>query len=159
MHCYVCAERGIERTAVGLCRSCYAGLCLEHLRDTAAAPERWDGNSWTPDGMLESPRNVDIVNSPSSISCWPGLLAWPSLMGKDSRICATHATIRGSLKARLGPKTLCRAAAVSHRYLVCGEHSVWRSAAGSGSDPSTLRSGTGLVGRGRRFPTRSSTPA
>ena len=36
MHCYVCAEHGIERTAVGLCRSCYAGLCLEHLRETAA---------------------------------------------------------------------------------------------------------------------------
>jgi hypothetical protein len=41
MHCYVCAEHGIERAAVGLCRSCYAGLCLEHLRDTAA---RLSGN-------------------------------------------------------------------------------------------------------------------
>ena len=36
MQCYVCAEHGIERTAVGLCRSCYAGLCLEHIRETAA---------------------------------------------------------------------------------------------------------------------------
>lgn len=36
MQCYVCAERGIERPAVGLCRSCHVGLCLEHLRDTAA---------------------------------------------------------------------------------------------------------------------------
>ena len=37
MQCYVCAERGIEKTAVGLCRSCYVGLCLEHLRETAAS--------------------------------------------------------------------------------------------------------------------------
>jgi uncharacterized protein DUF2180 len=41
VQCYVCAERGIERTAVGLCRSCYAGLCLEHLREAAA---RLSGN-------------------------------------------------------------------------------------------------------------------
>jgi hypothetical protein len=41
MQCYVRAESRIERTAVGLCRSCYAGLCLEHLRETAA---RLSGN-------------------------------------------------------------------------------------------------------------------
>lgn len=35
MQCYVCAEDGIDRTPVGLCRSCYAGLCLEHRRETA----------------------------------------------------------------------------------------------------------------------------
>ena len=36
LQCYVHAERGIDRTAVGLCRSCCAGLCLEHLREAAA---------------------------------------------------------------------------------------------------------------------------
>ena len=36
MHCYECAEQGVEQPAVALCRSCSAGLCLEHLRETAA---------------------------------------------------------------------------------------------------------------------------
>ncbi len=36
MQCCVCAERGTETPAVALCRSCQAGLCLEHLRETAA---------------------------------------------------------------------------------------------------------------------------
>ena len=36
MHCYVCAEHDVERPAVALCRSCSAGLCVEHLRETAA---------------------------------------------------------------------------------------------------------------------------
>jgi hypothetical protein len=37
MHCcYECAEHGVERAAVALCRSCSAGLCLEPLRETAA---------------------------------------------------------------------------------------------------------------------------
>jgi hypothetical protein len=36
MLCYLCAETGIDRQAVALCRSCNAGLCLEHLRETAS---------------------------------------------------------------------------------------------------------------------------
>ncbi len=36
MLCYSCAEQGIQQPAVALCRSCSAGLCLEHLRETAA---------------------------------------------------------------------------------------------------------------------------
>jgi hypothetical protein len=36
MHCYVCAEEEVDRPAVALCRSCSAGLCLEHVRETAA---------------------------------------------------------------------------------------------------------------------------
>jgi hypothetical protein len=36
MQCYCCAEKGIERTAVALCRSCSAGLCVDHLRETAS---------------------------------------------------------------------------------------------------------------------------
>ncbi|MBA3806877.1 MAG: DUF2180 family protein [Solirubrobacterales bacterium] len=35
MHCYPCAEQGVNQPAVALCRSCSAGLCLEHLRETA----------------------------------------------------------------------------------------------------------------------------
>jgi hypothetical protein len=35
MLCYPCAEQGTDRPAVALCRSCNAGLCLEHLRSTA----------------------------------------------------------------------------------------------------------------------------
>jgi Uncharacterized protein conserved in archaea (DUF2180) len=36
MDCYVCATEGIERHAVALCRSCGAGLCMEHLQQTAS---------------------------------------------------------------------------------------------------------------------------
>jgi hypothetical protein len=36
MHCYVCAEEGVDRPAVALCRACSAGLCLDHLREAAA---------------------------------------------------------------------------------------------------------------------------
>lgn len=36
MLCYSCAERGLDRPAVALCRRCTAGLCLTHLRETAA---------------------------------------------------------------------------------------------------------------------------
>ena len=36
MLCYSCAQHGIERPAVALCRSCTAGLCMEHLRATAS---------------------------------------------------------------------------------------------------------------------------
>lgn len=36
MLCYSCAEHGIDRPAVALCRSCGAGLCMEHLRETAS---------------------------------------------------------------------------------------------------------------------------
>ena len=36
MLCYVCAEQGTDQPAVALCRSCNAGLCLVHLRATAA---------------------------------------------------------------------------------------------------------------------------
>jgi hypothetical protein len=35
MDCYECAKRATSRVAVATCRSCSAGLCLEHLRDTA----------------------------------------------------------------------------------------------------------------------------
>lgn len=36
MQCYSCAEQGVDRPAVALGRACSAGLCLDHLRDTAA---------------------------------------------------------------------------------------------------------------------------
>ena len=37
MNCYVCAARGEERAAVGLCPHCLAGVCLKHL-DEARRP-------------------------------------------------------------------------------------------------------------------------
>lgn len=36
MLCYPCAERGTDQPAVALCRGCNTGLCLDHLRATAA---------------------------------------------------------------------------------------------------------------------------
>jgi hypothetical protein len=36
MLCYPWAERGTDQPAVALCRSCSAGLCLDHLHATAA---------------------------------------------------------------------------------------------------------------------------
>jgi hypothetical protein len=36
MLCYPCAEQGTDQPAVALCRGCNAGLCLDHLRATAA---------------------------------------------------------------------------------------------------------------------------
>src|SRR5689334_21092285 len=39
MLCYCCAKDGIEEPAVALCRSCKAGLCLHHLRETTARAE------------------------------------------------------------------------------------------------------------------------
>jgi hypothetical protein len=36
MLCYSCAEQGVNQPAVALCRSCTAGLCMDHLRETAA---------------------------------------------------------------------------------------------------------------------------
>lgn len=36
MLCYICTEQKIDQPAVALCRSCNAGLCLAHLRGTAA---------------------------------------------------------------------------------------------------------------------------
>jgi Uncharacterized protein conserved in archaea (DUF2180) len=35
MLCYPCAKNGVERQAVALCTSCSAGLCQEHLSETA----------------------------------------------------------------------------------------------------------------------------
>jgi len=33
MICYVCAQMAEERPAVGLCRHCQIGLCLDHLAE------------------------------------------------------------------------------------------------------------------------------
>lgn len=37
MDCYECSTDGSAEPAVAVCRSCSAGLCLVHLRETAAA--------------------------------------------------------------------------------------------------------------------------
>ena len=36
MFCYCCAKQGVDKTAVALCRSCSAGLCMDHVQETAA---------------------------------------------------------------------------------------------------------------------------
>lgn len=36
MNCYECSKSGAAKPAVAICRSCSAGLCLEHLREAAA---------------------------------------------------------------------------------------------------------------------------
>lgn len=36
MNCYCCIEQGIHFPAVAICRSCGAGLCLDHLQETAS---------------------------------------------------------------------------------------------------------------------------
>jgi hypothetical protein len=69
MHCYVCAEQGVEQPAVALCRSCSAGLCLQHLRETAAqfasdhilAPCHHD--TWT---AIETGREPDTTTAPTA---------------------------------------------------------------------------------------------
>jgi len=35
MVCYPCAKNSVDRQAVALCTSCSAGLCQEHLSETA----------------------------------------------------------------------------------------------------------------------------
>lgn len=37
MNCLSCARTGTERTAVALCPNCQAGLCLDHVQETARA--------------------------------------------------------------------------------------------------------------------------
>jgi hypothetical protein len=36
MNCYECAKTGRDHAAVGICKKCGAGLCVEHARDTAS---------------------------------------------------------------------------------------------------------------------------
>jgi hypothetical protein len=36
LNCYECSKSGVDKPAVAICKSCSAGLCLEHLRETAA---------------------------------------------------------------------------------------------------------------------------
>jgi hypothetical protein len=41
MYCFECARAGSDTTAVAVCRSCNAGLCLDHLRDAANDQARY----------------------------------------------------------------------------------------------------------------------
>jgi hypothetical protein len=36
LNCYECSKSGVDKPAVAICRSCSAGLYLEHLRETSA---------------------------------------------------------------------------------------------------------------------------
>lgn len=69
MLCYSCAEQGIERPAVALCRTCTAGLCMDHLRETAAHLEHFASgrvsplchhDTWT---VMEQPGNSARVQA------------------------------------------------------------------------------------------------
>ncbi len=45
MNCYVCAQAGEQRAAVGICRHCYVALCMDHLRESQ--DHRQGGLNWT----------------------------------------------------------------------------------------------------------------
>jgi hypothetical protein len=51
LHCYPCAEQGANQPAVALCRSCHAGLCLKHLRETA---EKFAGDAHLASGSMSA---------------------------------------------------------------------------------------------------------
>jgi len=59
MNCLECAKGGSTTIAVALCQHCNAGLCMDHLRDTATdrspgqmqvtcCHSTWDAQSWSP---------------------------------------------------------------------------------------------------------------
>ena len=91
MLCYSCAHQGIHQDAVALCRSCSAGLCLEHLRETAARRAsshvlyRCHHDTWLvpdhPQGATEHPagnrRHVTIPSSSVVSDAPDGLLRSP----------------------------------------------------------------------------------
>ena len=80
MLCYSCFEQGTERPAVALCRSCNAGLCLDHLRATAAhlatshILDSCHHDTWT---FLGAPTAVEPVSPPREArSARPRGVAW-----------------------------------------------------------------------------------
>jgi alkylation response protein AidB-like acyl-CoA dehydrogenase len=58
MLCYQCAKHGVKQPAVAVCRSCCAGLCLEHVREAAAwfAPSQMAGCRHDTWAVAMSPR-------------------------------------------------------------------------------------------------------
>jgi hypothetical protein len=93
MLCYPCATRGVERPAVALCRSCSTGLCLEHLRETAArlAPNPLAGchhDTWHVDG---SPRPRHAARD-SWLRVAPGRVAAGQPRQEPSRHAARRST-------------------------------------------------------------------
>ena len=71
MTCYCCAEHEIDQPAVALCRSCNAGLCLTHLRATAA--------HFASSHMLDSCRHDTwtVTHAPSGSAQDPGAASRP----------------------------------------------------------------------------------
>jgi hypothetical protein len=62
MNCFECAKDGSTNAAVALCRHCNAGLCMDHLRDSATDRSRgglqttcrhttWDVRTWAPKSL------------------------------------------------------------------------------------------------------------
>ncbi|MGH2804003.1 MAG: DUF2180 family protein [Thermoleophilaceae bacterium] len=74
MLCYSCAEKGTDQPAVALCRSCNAGLCLDHLRATAAhfasshMLDTCHHDTWTvTERHSRAARQQDAVSQPSAL--------------------------------------------------------------------------------------------
>ena len=61
MNCFECAKDGSTNAAVALCRHCNAGLCVDHLRDSATESQgglqatcrhtTWDVRTWAPKSL------------------------------------------------------------------------------------------------------------
>jgi hypothetical protein len=57
VRCYPCKKQGVDEPAIALCRSCAAGLCLEHLREAASRTAAnhilatCDHDTWAADGQ------------------------------------------------------------------------------------------------------------
>ena len=99
MSCYVCAEHGVEQPAVALCRTCSAGLCLEHLRQTAARLQS--------DGILASCHH-DTWRAPRTHNAGAGDSApGPELRGSAPRPASVR-PIRGRNGWRIGRRGLAR---------------------------------------------------
>ena len=97
MSCYVCAEHGVEQPTVALCRTCSAGLCLEHLRQTATRLQS--------DGILASCHH-DTWRAPRTRNAGAGG-SGPEPRGSAPRP-ASVPPIRGRSGWRIGPRGLAR---------------------------------------------------
>ena len=84
MHCFVCAQRGAEHPAVGLCRHCLVGLCLRHLVE-AQQP----GPGGTQLGCRHASPAPEPVRENRCASD-PGEVAEPNLLGSSASMRQRH---------------------------------------------------------------------
>jgi hypothetical protein len=102
MLCYPCATRGVERPAVATCRSCSAGLCLEHLRETAAwlAPNPLSACRHDTWGALSSP--LPRWTAGESRLRFTSRRTGSSQLGNDGDVARLGVTVRASRRSRHG---------------------------------------------------------